>query len=107
MGSFAANGFGLHDVLGNAWEWVEDCWNERYVGAPLEGSAWTGGDCAKRVLRGGSWDYFPRNLRSAFRNWNVSGFRSYFLGFRVARTLAPWRNFLETARVVRVNGRQR
>ena len=56
MGSFSANAFGLHDVMGNVWEWVEDCWHESYAGAPADGGAWTvGGDCERRVLRGGSW----------------------------------------------------
>ena len=53
---------------GNVWEWVEDCWHEDYSGAPVDGSAWTsGGDCGKRVLRGGSWYDYPRYLRSANR----------------------------------------
>ena len=88
-GSFSANGFGLHDVLGNVWEWVEDCWNERYVGAPSDGSAWTNGNCGRRVLRGGSWYDIPWFLRSAFRFGNWSGYRYINGGFRVARTLDP------------------
>ena len=88
-GSFSANGFGLHDVLGNVWEWVEDCWNERYVGAPSDGSPWTDGNCSKHVLRGGSWYNFPGNLRSANRYWFWSGSRYFIFGFRVARTLDP------------------
>ena len=68
VGSFSANAFGVHDVHGNVWEWVEDCEHRHYVGAPTDGSAWTsGGDCSRRVLRGGSWDRNPRNLRSADR----------------------------------------
>ena len=55
VGSFEPNAFGLHDVLGNVWEWVEDCWNDSYAGAPADGTAWTSGDCRRRVLRGGSW----------------------------------------------------
>ena len=91
VGSFPANGFGLHDVHGNVWEWVEDCWHEGYTGAPTDGSAWmSSGDCGKRVLRGGSWNYEPRNLRSANRNWNSAGLRDYYNGgFRIARTLTP------------------
>ena len=88
-GSFSANAFGLHDVLGNVWEWVEDCWNERYVGAPSDGSPWTGGDCGRRVLRGGSWFGRPGSLRSANRGGDRTGFRNNGSGFRVARTLAP------------------
>ena len=57
VGAFAPNAFGLYDVHGNVWEWVEDCWHDSYRGAPSDGTAWTaGGDCSRRVLRGGSWD---------------------------------------------------
>ena len=89
VGSFGANSFGLHDMHGNVWEWVEDCWNESYAGAPSDGTAWSRGDCSQRVLRGGSWFYIPRSLRSAYRDWSSSGFRDGDLGFRVARTLTP------------------
>ena len=88
VGSFSANPFGLHDVLGNVMEWVEDCWNERYVGAPADGSARRSGDCSRRVVRGGSWVLKPWHLRSAFRFWSAAG-RNTTIGFRVARTLAP------------------
>ena len=89
VGSFAANPFGLYDVHGNVWEWVEDCGNRSYAGAPSDGRAWTRGDCRRRVLRGGSWVDIPRYLRSAFRFGGRSGNRSSNWGFRVARTLAP------------------
>ena len=89
VGSYEANGFGLQDVLGNVWEWVEDCWNGRYAGAPSDGSAWETGDCGRRVLRGGSWNYGPWDLRSANRSRDSTGLRNYFIGFRVARTLTP------------------
>ena len=89
VGSFPENGFGLHDAHGNVWEWVEDCWNGNYSGAPTDASAWMSGDCGKRVLRGGSWIDGPWNLRSAFRSRLGTGFRSYVFGFRVARTLTP------------------
>ena len=69
VGSFPANPFGLHDAHGNVREWVEDCWNSNYAGAPADGSARMSGDCWNRVLRGGSWDSKPGSLRSAFRNW--------------------------------------
>ena len=89
VGSFAANGFGLHDVHGNVWEWVQDCWNDSYAGAPADGSAWEQGDCNIRVLRGGSWDYNPWSLRSADRYWITTGSRYSLVGFRVARRLTP------------------
>ena len=88
-GSFAANAFGVHDMHGNVWEWVEDCWNGRYAGAPADGSAWRSGDCSRRVLRGGSWYFVPRVLRSANRLRLTSGSRNSGYGFRVARTLTP------------------
>ncbi len=88
VGSFPANSFGLHDVHGNVWEWVEDCWHDSYRGAPVDGSAWTrGGDCGWRVLRGGSWSFIPWDLRSANRGRLTTGTRYNAVGFRVARTL--------------------
>ena len=89
VGSFGSNGFGLHDVHGNVFEWVEDCWNGSYAGAPPDGSARESGDCGKRGLRGGGWYDGPRNLRSAVRNWDDAGSRLNHAGFRVVRTLAP------------------
>ena len=89
VGSFPANGFGLHDVHGNVYERVEDCWNDSYVGAPSDGSAWESGNCSRRVLRGGSWDYAPGYLRSANREGNAIGSRYRVAGFRVVRTLPP------------------
>ena len=89
VGSYAPNAFGLSDVLGNVWEWTDDCWHENYAGEPPDdGRAWTrAGDCGRRVLRGGSWYNLPRSLRSAARPWNLAGTRDAFTGFRVARTL--------------------
>ena len=90
VGSFPGNEFGLHDVHGNVWEWVEDCLHANYEGAPTDGSAWTsGGDCDYRVVRGGSWGIESRFLRSANRGGVVTGSRYVDVGFRVARTLAP------------------
>jgi formylglycine-generating enzyme required for sulfatase activity len=89
VGSFAPNAFGLYDMHGNVWEWVEDCYNGDYNGAPANGSAWSTGECSVRVLRGGSWRAVPRDLRSASRNWVATGGRGADLGFRVARTLTP------------------
>jgi formylglycine-generating enzyme required for sulfatase activity len=87
VGSFSANPFGLYDVAGNAREWVEDCWNEGYVDAPLDGSARVSGDCNVRVVRGGSWSYGPSYVRSAYRDWDDAGYAYPSNGFRVARTL--------------------
>ena len=89
VGSFPPNAFGLHDMHGSVFEWVEDCWNDRYDGAPSDGSAWLDGYCHTRVLRGGSWSYAPRFLKSAFRYRESPGRRRITYGFRVARTLDP------------------
>ena len=89
VGRYAPNAFGLYDMHGNVYEWVEDCWNDSYSGAPSNGDAWLRGNCERRVLRGGSWDYYPRGLRSANRIRYTPGYRYDFVGFRVARTLDP------------------
>ncbi len=89
VGSFAKNAFGLHDLHGNVWEWVEDCWNDSYSSAPSDGSVHTHGDCSLHVLRGGSWYYNPWYLRSALRDSFSTVSRISFVGFRVARTLTP------------------
>lgn len=95
VGSFPENGFKLHDMHGNVWEWVADCYYDSYgnanipvSGRPTDGGAATG--CSSnqdRVLRGGSWYNFPQLLRSAIRDGNSPVFRDYIFGFRVARTL--------------------
>jgi formylglycine-generating enzyme required for sulfatase activity len=87
VGAYPANPWGLYDMHGNVWEWVEDVWHSSYEGAPSDGRAWTTGDDSRRVLRGGSWDSGPGDLRSAFRNWLNAVSRYDFIGFRVARTL--------------------
>ncbi len=87
MGRFQASRFGLLDMLGNVWEWTEDCMNDSYSGAPTNGRVWTTGDCQHRVVRGGSWGGQPRNLRSAIRIGDGTADRYYNNGFRVARTL--------------------
>ena len=86
VGSFEANSWGLYDMHGNVWEWVQDCWNKNYEGAPADGSAWTPGDCSGRVLRGGSWYTDPGSLRSAIRFSYTTGFRFSGFGFRVLRS---------------------
>jgi formylglycine-generating enzyme required for sulfatase activity len=89
VGSFRANEFGLHDMHGNVWEWVEDCWHDNYQGSTKDGSPWTiGGSCSKRVLRGGSWKVGPRDLRAAVRSRDVADIQDEYSGFRVARTLS-------------------
>ena len=93
VGSFGANEWGLHDMHGNVWEWVQDCWNENYMGAPSDGSAWISGDCGQRVFRGGSWveiAYGSTYLRSAYRSgFTGSGLarstRGGAIGFRLAQ----------------------
>ncbi len=87
VGRFQPNPFGLYDVLGNVWEWTEDCWNESYSGAPADGSAWRAGDCSRHVLRGGSWLNGPGILRAAFRYGDSAELRNSDLGFRVARAM--------------------
>ena len=89
VGSYPANAFGLHDVHGNVWEWVEDYWHSNYNGAPSDGSAWTSNydDDEYRMLRGGYWDNYPGYLRSAGRVRFLAGNRGSAFGFRIARTL--------------------
>ena len=87
VGSYTQNLFGLYDMLGNVWEWTEDCWNASYAGAPSDGIAWLTGDCAQRVCRGGSWSTVPRFARSAARHKNAADHRDNLTGFRLARTL--------------------
>jgi formylglycine-generating enzyme required for sulfatase activity len=86
-GSFKANAFGLYDMHGNAWEWMQDVWHENYQGVPRDGSAWVnGGDPARRVLRGGAWFDYPGFLRSVNRGHNAPGDRYGSAGMRIART---------------------
>jgi formylglycine-generating enzyme required for sulfatase activity len=88
VGSKQPNAFGLYDLSGNVGEWVEDCWHKNYQGAPTDGSAWlkeNGGDCGRRVVRGGSWFHGPENVRTSLRNWDTSVYRSDFIGFRLAQ----------------------
>ena len=88
VGSFKPNPFGLYDTAGNVEEWVEDCWHENYNGAPTNGSAWKeggGGNCGRRVRRGGSWNYDPELLRSSFRDWGSTVGAGSGIGFRLAQ----------------------
>jgi formylglycine-generating enzyme required for sulfatase activity len=82
VGEFPSNPFGLTDMNGNAVQWMEDCWNNTYAGAPIDGEAWLSGDCSRRVVRGGAWHNLPWVSRSATRipekaasTWNSVGFR--------------------------------
>jgi formylglycine-generating enzyme required for sulfatase activity len=86
-GSYRPNAFGLYDTIGNAKEWLEDCWNDSYDGAPVDGTPWITGQCRSRVIRGGSWLNDPRYLRSAARLRTYAGYRKYDHGFRVVRSL--------------------
>jgi formylglycine-generating enzyme required for sulfatase activity len=86
--SFAANPWGLYQVHGNVYDWVEDCWNDNYDGAPSDGSAWTAGNCDVHVLRGGAFSRKPQTLRSAARIWSGAPNRFIYMSVRVARTLA-------------------
>ena len=99
VGEKRPNELGVYDMSGNVGEWVQDCYKESYRGAPTDGRAWESGSCSLyssisektiknvRVLRGGSWDDYPRHLRSAVRVWYTVGDRFDSIGFRLARTL--------------------
>ena len=88
-GTFPANVFGLHDMHGNVWELVQDCYYS-YPGTPTDGTAVTSGDCSVRILRGGGWASHPQNVRSAGRNKAAPDYRNGSdIGFRVTRTLHP------------------
>jgi formylglycine-generating enzyme required for sulfatase activity len=87
VGSFKPNSFGLYDMQGNVFQWVEDCYHDSYRDAPTHGSANTTGDCSRRVVRGGAWARTPNELRSAYRHWGATNIRIDNQGFRIARTL--------------------
>jgi formylglycine-generating enzyme required for sulfatase activity len=87
VGSFAANAFGLHDIHGNVWEWVQDCYKDTYAGALPDGRATSDVASCPRVFRGGCWGNQTWILRSASRSRAGAGEHNYYIGFRVARTL--------------------
>jgi formylglycine-generating enzyme required for sulfatase activity len=82
-GAFEPNAFGLYDMAGNAWEWVQDCWRDNYRGAPTDGRAVDAPGCAQRVIRGGSWRARPNSLRSFGRGNAAADTRAEDLGLRV------------------------
>jgi formylglycine-generating enzyme required for sulfatase activity len=87
---FNPNPFGLYDMLGNAYEWTLDCWHEDYKLAPYDGTAWLetqGGNCNRRVVRGGAWYSDPKEVRPAVHGWFDSDAAGSGLGFRIARVL--------------------
>ncbi len=84
-GSFPANAFGLQDLSGNLWEWVEDCWDENPATGPVDGSARITPDCQLRIMKGGSWASMPVRIRPAFRDAYTPNDHGEFIGFRIAR----------------------
>jgi len=90
VATLPANSWGLHEMHGNVWEWVEDCWHDGYTDAPNDGRAWlegAGAECDRRVIRGGSWSSTAEFMRSAFRFRDPTVGTNYFIGFRIARAL--------------------
>jgi len=87
VGSFKPNAYGLYDIHGNVYEWVEDCWNENHSGAPANGKARKDGDCKFRVMRGGSWVTHGYQMRASKRLRYTTDYRYDDYGFRIARTL--------------------
>lgn len=85
--SFRSNPWGFFQVRGNVAEWTRDCWNNTLTGLPIDGAPATIGDCAQRVLRGGSWSYWAEDLRSAYREAVNADQRYVTIGFRIAREL--------------------
>jgi formylglycine-generating enzyme len=85
VGSFKSNAFGLNDMLGNVFQWTKDCWSADYVGAPIDGSARTDGNCADHELRGGSWFSTPAYVRANYRNHFAADYRTSSVGIRLVR----------------------
>ncbi len=89
VASLQPNKFGLHNLNGNVWEWVQDCWHETYDGAPSDGTPWEYPNCSQHVVRGGAWSYIPGKMRSSARYRSPFNYRSDNLGFRVALSIEP------------------
>lgn len=87
VGSFPPNKFGLFDMYGNVWEWVQDCWNPDYTDGPTTEAPMLKGNCTARVLRGGAWRNIPKYLRSSDRVSYKTSVEHFIFGFRVAKTL--------------------
>lgn len=87
VGQYGANAFGVHDIYGNVYEWVQDCWNPNHNGASGTGAPRTDGDCDYRVMKGGSWVTHGYQMRAAARVRYVTDYRYDDYGFRIARTL--------------------
>jgi sulfatase modifying factor 1 len=87
VGTFKTNAFGLNDMLGNVFQWTQDCWNANYAGAPVDGSARSDGNCAERELRGGSWFSTPGYVRSNYRNHFPVDYRTSSVGIRLVREI--------------------
>ena len=87
VGSFEANPFGLYDMIGNVFEWTNDCWNERYRDAPADGQPWISGDCDYRIRRGGSWKSDFWTARTSSRLFGHPSEPDNLTGFRVAKTI--------------------
>ncbi len=85
VGQLRPNPFGLYDMYGNVWEWIQDSWSENYIGAPSDGRAWELPISSKRVARGAGWGFPPRSCRSSYRNWGITGNSS--IGVRVVKDL--------------------
>jgi formylglycine-generating enzyme required for sulfatase activity len=87
VGSFSANAFGLHDMHGNVWEWIEDCWSDEYTAdAPKDGAPYLRANCGGHVMRGGSWEDYPGDVRAAARVGSGTNEQSWADGFRVVRS---------------------
>jgi sulfatase modifying factor 1 len=87
VGTFKTNAFGLNDMLGNVFQWTQDCWNANYAGAPVDGSARSDGNCAERELRGGSWFSTPGYVRTNYRNHFPVDYRTSSVGIRLVREI--------------------
>ena len=90
VGTRSRNDFGLHDMSGNVFEWVEDCAHSTYIDAPEDGSAWlepNGGACGQRMFHGGSWSSPSSYLRVSYRDMNTTKREAPDIGFRLAQDL--------------------